>query len=387
MDNKAKAIISVLVLALVFMAGYAAHRPRATEEASVAVDAEAVFSETVKIGLPLPLSGKAASYGEILGNGFELGREEVNAKYPFSLEFVYEDTQGDASVAVSATRKLVDADGVRILLGPIRSNSLLAAAPITEEKKALVFSPISSAEEISQAGDYVFRNREGSSSHSLGATEFLLERGISRVAVLSALSANSLTYARFFQTDFRDAGGEITAYEEYDENSSDFRTLLSRVSQDNPDAFYLSVALGPDAGLLVKQLRELNYEGMIIGSLAIKSQEFLDAAGEAAQGVLFSAPTFDPEDPAIADYAQAFEAAYGHPSDAFAANSYDAVKLIAAGIEHCQSADTDCLRDYLYGVKDYPGAGGLTTFDENGDVVKPIQIMEVKDGEFVKFED
>ena len=101
-------------------------------------------------------------------------------------------------------------------------------------------------------------------------------------------------------------------------------------------------------------------------------------------GLIYSYPAFDPEDSAIADYQKKYEAKYGNKSEAFAANSYDAMKIIAQALEVC-GTDTNCIKDEIYKIKDYPGMGGLTTFDQNGDVVKSIIFKTIKDGQFIKY--
>ena len=69
-------------------------------------------------------------------------------------------------------------------------------------------------------------------------------------------------------------------------------------------------------------------------------------------------------------------------TDIYAADAYDAVKLLADAIESVGNSGPK-IKDYLYGVKDYPGAGGITTFDEDGAVVKPVMFKKFENGEFI----
>src|SRR4051812_8479329 len=74
---------------------------------------EATSGSTIKIGVILPLTGDAASYGEPARNGFELAREEINSAGGVngkSLEFIYEDGRCNGTDAVNAGEKLVNAD-------------------------------------------------------------------------------------------------------------------------------------------------------------------------------------------------------------------------------------------------------------------------------------
>jgi len=48
--------------------------------------------------------------------------------------------------------------------------------------------------------------------------------------------------------------------------------------------------------------------------------------------------------------------------------------------------DSTKIKDYLYTVRNYPGASGITTFDKNGDVVKSIFIKIYRDGKVTPYE-
>lgn len=346
-----------------------------------------ISGETIKIGAALSLTGKAASYGEGVKNAFDLAVEEINQKYSFKLELVYEDTQSETDSAVSAVRKLIDIDKVNVILGLVRSNDVLAVAPIAQENKVILFTPIASAEEITQAGDYVFRTRETARAHGVGIADFLTRNGIKKLAVFSAKSANSKSYAEFLEKRFSENGGNVVFHSDYDENSSDFRTEIIKAKNDGAEAFYVSATLGNDGGTILKQIRQSGFNGFVTGSVGIESNEFIKAAGSFADTIIYSSPLFDLNGENTKEYADKYRAKYNKDSDAFSANAYDAINLIAMAIEKCGGDKSDCVRDYLYGVKDYPGAGGLTTFDENGDVLKPIMIKTVKNGQFVKYEE
>ena len=343
---------------------------------------------TIKIGVALSLTGKLASFGQDLREGIEMAVQEVNQEKDFKIKIIIEDTQSDATKSVNVVKKLIEIDNVNIIIGPLRSGNVLATAPIAEENKVILFTPIASAVDITYAGDYIFRNRETSELHGKKVAEFLINKNIKRAATLTAQAPNSKSYAIAFEKEFKERGGEIVSSIEYEPDSIDFRTDITKSLNKNPEAIYLSVTTGTDAGILVKQIRELGFERLIGSTGAVESEEFLNGAGDASEGVFFSTPAFNIENPEIASYRKKYKELYGKESSAFAANAYDAVKILANAIESCGGAeDTDCIKNYLYNLKDYPGIGGKTTFDENGDVIKPIQFKIVKNGEFVPYEE
>ncbi|MDO8594013.1 MAG: ABC transporter substrate-binding protein [bacterium] len=339
----------------------------------------------IKIGGLLSLTGNAASFGEQLKNGIELAREEINADKtsPFDINIVYEDDKSENVTSVSAFNKLIAVDGVSIVLGPVRSSSVLALAPIANEKKVVIVTSIASGEDITQAGDFIFRNRERAGAHGIGMARYLREAGIQKVAVFTAKAANSKGYSASLVSEFEALGGTIVSSAEYEEKATDFHTELLKIKKTGAEALYISATLGNDAGLIAKQARDIGYAGLLTGSAGIESQEFLTASGKASENVLYTSPAFDSADPKVAEYKEKYLVRYGSEANAFSANAYDALNIIAEGIRHCEGTDSLCIRDYLYGVKEYPGIGGVTTFDENGDVVKTVTVKTIKDGKFV----
>ncbi len=377
MMKKTKIIIGIIILAILVWGGVKLFEIK-----------DEKIKEPIKIGAALSLTGKAAYYGEQTKNGLDLAIEKIKKEnYPFKLELIYEDTRSDAAPAVSAISKLIDADKVKLIIGPIRSSDVLAAAPIAEKNRVILFITVASTDEITQAGDYIFRNRETSAPHSKKMAEILINKGIRNVTVFSSKSANSIGYSKFFTDSFKQLGGQIVLSVQYDEKNNDFRTDISKVKNSEVEAFYISPTLGKDGGLITKQIRELGFKQLITMNPVPESTEFLDASGIYSEGVVYTSPAFDVDDPNIQDYRMSYKAMYGKESDFISANAYDAMKIIADAIKTCKGDNAECIKYYLYNVKDYPGIGGLTSFDANGDVTKPVIVKTIKDGQFVKISD
>jgi branched-chain amino acid transport system substrate-binding protein len=113
----------------------------------------------------------------------------------------------------------------------------------------------------------------------------------------------------------------------------------------------------------------------------VQNPEVLRDAGDAANGALYilAAP---PSGPAPDAFNRAYEAKFGHKPELFAAEGYDIVRLVGHAIAATQNRPVGGpdIRDFLYRVRDYPGASGTITFDENGDVIKPYAIRAIEAG-------
>ncbi len=98
----------------------------------------ATSAESIKIGAVLPFSGGVELYGGQAKLGLDLAAKDINAGGGIlgrPVELIYEDDKTDPAVAVAATRKLIERDGVLAMIGPITSRNLNAIAPAIESAK------------------------------------------------------------------------------------------------------------------------------------------------------------------------------------------------------------------------------------------------------------
>ena len=115
--------------------------------------------------------------------------------------------------------------------------------------------------------------------------------------------------------------------------------------------------------------------------------KILEIAGDAAEGVVFARPYYNPEsqDPKVKSFVEYFTKKYNMVPGVYAAHAYDALRIVVEAIRK-GGYSAEGIKTALYSIKDFPGVTGNTSFDEDGDVEKPIQIMEVKQGRFVRHE-
>ena len=114
----------------------------------------------IPVGVVLSITGRFAStFGRPMGTGFELALEEINNSQlgGRSIKFIIEDDQSTVEGAVEAFNKLIQQDGVSVILGPATSSQTQAVFPIAQENGVVAFSPTSAARGLSTTGDFVFR--------------------------------------------------------------------------------------------------------------------------------------------------------------------------------------------------------------------------------------
>lgn len=341
-------------------------------------------AQAVKIGYIVPLTGTLASVGADLANAVTVATEEMNAlqtKYVF--EAVLEDDACRPENTVKSYDKLVKQDGVKFIGGPTCSSPFLSVSPKAETDKVLLLSGSATQADITNAGDYSFRVVPSDALQGVEGAAIAKAKGWKKAAVLYVNNDYGKGLADTFASGLE---GDIVLTDSLEQDGADFRTQLTKVKGSDAEFLYV-VAYPKEGGVLLKQAKELGLSLPIVAAEGMKDAETINVAGDGAEGVLFTVPAANTD-----SYNQAFAAAYQAKFGAedepgiYAAEYYDVAMLLMKTIADAGN-DAEAVKTALYATKNYPGASGMITFDENGDVVgKTYDRLEVKNGEFVKAE-
>ncbi len=384
MDKTTKTIIGIIIAVAIIVIGHLVFYRKSTEPAPAEpATTEPVSEEVIKIGAIQPLTGKVSYVGEWVSQGINLAIDEFN-KQGKKIEVIYEDDACDPTKAVNAIEKLINIDKVKIIIGPTCSSSVLASAPIAEENKVIIFSTVATALRITDAGDYIFRNRENDSAHGKTMGEFAYNNlNAKKAGILFLNLDNGIGFKDSFKKRFIELGGEVIIEESFNLKETDFRTQLMKIKSANPDVLYFA---GQKMENAVVQARELGIDQKILGPSTMQNDTLVEVAGNFAEGLLYSYPDINPNSEQFKSYQAKYKDKYNQNSEAYAANSYDALNIIVAAINKC-SGDTDCIKEYFYNTKKYQGVSGVFGFDKNGDVTRRLIIKTVKDGKFVPYKE
>ncbi len=205
---------------------------------------------------------------------------------------------------------------------------------------------------------------------------------LKKVGIIHDKTAYGQGVAEELKKQFEKDGGTTVAFEGLQTGDRDFRSLLTRVKSDNPDALYFG-GMFSESGILVRQARDVGFKGPFILPEANYDPTFLQVAGPAAEGTYV---TFVGSPPDLLDSAKNFVAAYKqrYPTDelkSYDHYGYESASLIIAALK-AVGADRKKIIDYLQHVK-YDGVLGTTSFDEKGDTLnKTITLFQVRQGKF-----
>lgn len=346
-------------------------------------------SEEITIGVVLPLTGRLAnSFGIPIQRGFELALSEVNTTQSNGarLKFIIEDDQSTVAGSVEAFNKLINQEGVSVILGPATSSQTEIAFPIAQKNQVVAISATSAARGLSAIGDFVFRV-------SL-TTDVLIPAGIEVTQTKLGYQTAATLYdeADLFSTDgdaavrevLKARGIEVVATETFQGGDTDFREQLTRIQALNPDVIFVS-SLSPEKPGILMQGHELGISAPLI--VRTLTAEDVQTAGPAAEGAITFIGWGTPiNTPGNQVFIQNYSEKYGTAPNNYAARSYAALHILAAAIENAQSTDTISIRDALANIRDVDTIFGKFSFDANGDAVYEAKVLIVKDGELVRFE-
>ncbi len=344
--------------------------------------------ETIKIGVIAPLTGVRADAGEFTKNALTVAEEEINTDPArrFKMQFLFEDSRYEPAPAVSALHKLIDIDGVHYIIGPHGSSEVLAAAPVAEQAKVILIAPASQTSEVSQAGDYIFRVIHNSAQEAPVSASFVAQRMKSDTVHFLALNtAITDAYLKDFTPTFEKAGKKIGLVEKFDAKAGDFKTELAKIKSKNPTDIFL-IATPKHAGLILKQASELGIKAQFY-NIGVEGSDIIQIAGSAAEGLLYPY-SYDStgKDERVARFYTEYTMRFKREPDTVAANVYDAAFLLS-GCAQQVGDEVEKVKQCLYATKNFSGASGVFSIDENGDAVKHIFFKTIRNGKFVTFEE
>ena len=290
----------------------------------------------VKVGIVLPLTGAEAKFGEIEKRSFEMAVDEINKQGGIKgekIELIVEDDTGRPEVGRSVAEKLISKDKVVMLGGGYSSSCTYAVAGVAQQNRVPFLVNTGSADNITTSGwDYIFRLNPPVSEYA-GAIESLLTEVIKpQTAVI--LHENSLfgtSGAKSFEENCKRLGITVLMKQGYEAGGIDFKPVLTRVKQQNPDIVYM-ISYIMDASLLMKQAKELKLTPkMFIGGAAgFTMPEFKKNAGIASEKVISATLWYQNlEYPGAMDYYRNYVKKYKGETEYHGAEAYAAVQIIA----------------------------------------------------------
>jgi branched-chain amino acid transport system substrate-binding protein len=323
----------------------------------------------VAIGFANPLSGPHSTTGGRNRAAVAQAVEDLNARGGVlgqPVRLVEADDACGLEQAVAAARQLVDA-GARFVVGHLCSHSSLMAAGIYEAFDVLMISPGSTHPRLTEEGRRnVFRLIGRDDRQGAMAGDFLARHyRDSNIAIVHDGSVYGHGLAVQTRRRLRQLGVVETLYTTYTPGAQNYAALAGRLRRHAIDVLYVG-GYGPDAGVILRNVRARGDDLQLIGGDALGGKEFWTIAGEAGEGTIFSArPAIRSHSDAAAQRT-ALRVRGGGPG-AGGIGAYAAVEVWAQAVERAGTADFAAVTDELRRGR-FRTVLGTVAFDDKGDL-------------------
>lgn len=340
--------------------------------------------DIIRIGVVLPLTGKYASISEDALGGLMLAQEDFGSNIEFSIE----DSAGESQKSVSAITHLIHNKKSELILAGPGSTANIAMAQVANTLH-IPFLAITSTPELMKKDDFVFTILPSITGEAKKMSEVAIAKNLKTAAVIFDSASDTLkTASGIFAKNYEAKGGTVTFSEGYGQDNIDYKTLAAKAIATKPDIVYL-LAQDKIAVPLLKQVRDLGYEGLVAGFSAAGSDEFLRNTKHISEGFLITSIPFSCNSSEYNNaYCTKYRAKYNREPIFYGAYMYDTARWILEAKKNCanNAVGTD-LRSCI--LKQTPIQRTLTDsfrFDQFGDLPDdlPILMKEVKDGTFVE---
>jgi len=255
-----------------------------------AIPASSLAKGPIKIGFIAPLSGFAAQVGRDMLSGMELALMHRNWEVAGrKIKLISEDTEAKPAVAMTKVRKLVERDGVHVLIGGLMASTGYALMPYVDKKKIPAMYVIMASDDLTQRkrGTYMVRTGWSSSqpSHPFGVYA-AKELGFRKIVTIGYDYAFGWEVVGGFQRTFEDSGGRIIQKLWTPVGTMDFGPYLGQINKDADAVFALFFGAG--ALTFVKQFKEFGLKGKmtLLGGGTTTDESVLPSMGDEAIGTI-----------------------------------------------------------------------------------------------------
>ncbi len=362
---------------------------------------QAGSKEPVKIGAILAVTGGASWLGSPEAKTLEMLVEETNAGGGIDghpVELIIKDSQGSAEKAISFAKQLIEEQQVLAIIGPSTSGESMAIKDICQEGETILLSCAAAETIVDPVAPYVFKTPQKDSYAAIWIFKTMQEMGISKIGVVVGNTGFGQGGKNQLEKYAPEHGIDILIAEVYDAGATDLTGVLTKLKARNVQAV-VNWSIVPAQSIVAKNMRQLGMEVPLFQSHGFGNIKYVEAAGEAAEGIIFPCgrllvadvlPADHPQKDVLVHYKDSYESRYGEEVSTFGGHAYDAFIILKAAIEKSGSVDKEKVRAAIETLKGVVGTGGifnLSPSDHNGLGLDSFEMLTVKNGKFVLLEE
>jgi branched-chain amino acid transport system substrate-binding protein len=370
--------------------------------------------ESIKIVSDLPLQGANRAQTTTMVNAIKLAIQQRDGEVA-GLKVDYESLddataqagQWDPAKCAENAQKAAQDEAVIGWIGPFNSGCAATQIPTLNEAGLAMVSPANTYIGLTKSGgepdepDKYYPTGERNYARVIVADDkqgqagaaLMEEEGVESVYILDDKETYGKGLADQFQEAAEEQGIEVLGREGIDGSASNYRSLMNKVAQAEPDAVYFGGIIENNAAQLIKDKVGAgmpNDEVLFVGPDGIFVDELLGQAGDAANGIYV---TFGglPESELSAEgqeFVETYESKYDDEIQPYTAYAYEAANVMLDAIERAADEaggvpERQAVIDEVFATEDFEGVLGTWSFDEEGDTsLTELSVQTVDGGEF-----
>jgi branched-chain amino acid transport system substrate-binding protein len=359
--------------------------------------APALAKDTIKIGAILAVTGPAAFLGAPEAKTLEMMVDEINKKGGIKgskVELIIKDSGANPEKALSFAKQLIEEDKVFAIIGPSTSGETMKIKGVAEEAKTILMSCAAAEVIVNPVAKYVFKTPQMDKHAVIKIFQQMKAMKLTKAGVLSSNTGFGKAGKEQIEKLAPEHGIQIVANEVYDSKATDLTAEVTKVKAAGAEAI-INWSIEPAQSIVIKNARQIGFKGEIFQSHGFGNIKYVEAAGEAAEGVIFPAgrlliadvlPKNDPQKAVLMKYKKDYESKFKEEASTFGGHAYDAMLILTKAIEKAGKADKEAVRNAIENLKGVVGTAGIFNFsatDHNGLDIDSFEMLTVKNGKFV----
>ncbi len=343
-------------------------------------------SDTVKIAIYEPLSGKYEEEGNLEVRGFEVAKSIKPEVLGKEIEFIYVDTNSNLDIAKAEVENLIPQVPAAVL-GSYGSTYSLLGGEYFENAQIPAISITNSNPYVTKSNPYYFRMATVETRQGEALADFIYNGlKLDKVAVINTVGddvANAVNTIMESELDTYSKGEMAVSHYEIQVSDISYDTYFKKIEAEGIETIFLPTS-EETAEKIIREAEIQNYEFEFIGTATLDTDEFRKSI-EGLDATVYMpdmTPTANESTPLYDQFKEEYEKEY--PGEEIApetALAFDGYMLLLDSIERAGGYDDgQLLAETILSTKEYEGLTGIFTFDSEGDPISDITIVKIRGG-------
>ena len=360
--------------------------------------------DTYKVGALLDLTGPASNLGVPEENTVAMMVDQINEEGGINghpLEVIVYDTEGDAVEGVLLATRLIEQDEVLAIIGPTRSGTSLEIIDTITTAEIPLVSCAANIGIVTPVGEryWIFKTPQTDREAVTEIYTYLRSANISNIALITDTSSFGAGGRDILKANAADYGLTVVDDQVFANDDPSMQSQLTHIGGTDAEAV-VCWTTDKDAATVALDMQTLQMEIPLYCSHGIANMDFIDAAGDAANGVVFPAgklliiddiPADDPQKEVLTQYRDDYEALYGEGTiNTFGGHAWDALQMVVMALEEMDEGLTitearAAIRDGIEQITDFAAISGVFTMSPTNHLgMEPgsLALIEIVDGEW-----